>query len=118
MLDAIHNIRLIIQRIPKLTQQTGGFLKVAVNEKNVLATGLHQAGHDGLVVAEIAREVNDPHVAVPPPEFPELIQRLVARAVIDKNNLKVAGNAGCRQDNLPVKLVQVLFGMVNRGDNR
>ena len=68
---------------------SGGSLEVGVDEDDGIAGRAFHAGGHGDLMAEIAGEHEDPHARIGVLEFPQEVQRGVAAAVVDIDELEV-----------------------------
>ena len=52
------------------------FFEIAVDQKDQLAARVRQPGHQRLVMSEVARQIDDPHVRIAGVEIDGRLQRL------------------------------------------
>ena len=118
LLNAEHHVAIALRETPvELTEQFGLLLEIAVDQKHQIAGGLRQPGHQRLVVAEIAREVDhhDPRV--------RLVQRhrareaVVGRAVVHHHQLDIARDRLGRRDRAAIKRVDGRRRAIEGGDD-
>ena len=67
-------------------------LKVAVNQKDMLASCMREARHHRLVVTEIARQVDNRHVRVGSADPDGQFETVVRRAIVDKDDLEIVAH--------------------------
>ena len=98
-------------------EPVGIFLQIAVEGEDELTAGVSEAGQDGLVLTEVASEVDDPYTRVLLVELQGDVQRLVGRGVVDQDDLELIGDSLGRRTATLVKVPQVRCAVVERGDD-
>ena len=87
-LHAVHDVHpMRRERVVERLQPRRVFLEIAVDEKHPIAAGVGQPGHQRLVMAEVAGEIEDPHVRIADVQTDCGLQRPIRRAVVDEDDL-------------------------------
>ena len=103
------------QRVDHLSDQLRRVLQVGVDHHHDVAARVLQAGADRRLVAEVARERDDLHARVLRRERAQLLERRVARAVVDEHELE--RDLAERGDRAAVERLDVVLLVVQRRDD-
>ena len=90
-------------------------LHVIIHSQHIVASGIAQRCHDGIVLSEISHQVDTAYIRVFPVEFYYLIECAVSRAVVDEYHL-YAVHAGRLSCHAVETLLQILCDVVHRDD--
>ena len=111
-------IRILIQAGGEFDQKFGGFFQIAVNQKDPVAAAVPDTGHQRLVVAEIAGEIQNPDAGIVFAQMQRDCKGVVRRAVIDEDDFKVvAGYGGGGGGRAPAEFRQPGGGTIETADD-
>jgi hypothetical protein len=94
----------------------GTVLEVAVHDYDPVALGVVEAGGDGIVLAEVAGEIDAFYLGVDSALFHDLVPGVVGRSIVDEDDFIVFGDGTDAFHIAPYQLGNHLLSTIDRGN--
>ena len=98
-------------------QQLRFFFQIRIDEKHMVAARPGETGHHGLVMAEIAGQIDHANARIPPEQRERNVERRVGRPIVHEHDFIVVGQRRRSGTDAAVELFEMCGRLIQGADD-